>query len=64
MGFLCGVYESDPKVWVLDGIPPEFGQELPAPDIERLEAHLLRVMERIPAFGEAGIKTVNNGPIC
>ncbi len=63
-GFLCGVYESDPKFWALDGIPPAFGQELLAPDLERLEPHLLRVMERLPTFGEAGIKTVNNGPIC
>ena len=63
-GFLCGVYENDPQFWALEGIPPEFGQELLAPDIDRLEPHLLRVIERIPAFGEAGIKTVNNGPIC
>lgn len=63
-GFMCGVYESEPEFWALDGIPPEFGQELLAPDIERLETHLLRVIERIPAFGDAGIKTVNNGPIC
>jgi len=63
-GFLCGVYESDPKFWALDGIPLNFGQELLVPDLNRLEPHLLRVMERLPAFGEAGIKTVNNGPIC
>ncbi|MEQ8654160.1 MAG: FAD-binding oxidoreductase [Kiloniellales bacterium] len=63
-GFLCGVYESDPAFWALDGIPPEFGQELLPSEMERLEPNLLRVMERIPAFGEAGIKAVNNGPIC
>lgn len=63
-GMLCGVYEKNPVFWGTDGIPPEFGQELFAPNMERLEAHLLRVMERIPAFGEAGIKAVNNGPIC
>ena len=63
-GFLCGVYESDPAFWALDGIPPEFGQELLPADIERLETNLLRVIERIPAFGEAGIKSANNGPIC
>lgn len=63
-GMLCGVYESDPVFWSVDGIPPEFGQELLVPNIERLESHLLRVIDRIPAFGDAGIKAVNNGPIC
>lgn len=63
-GFLCGVYESCPKPWAVDGIPPDFAEELLVPDLERLEPHLLRVVERIPAFGAAGIKVVNNGPIC
>ena len=61
---LCGVYETEPVFWGTAGIPPEFGQELFAPSIDRLEPHLLKVMDRIPAFGEAGIKAVNNGPIC
>ena len=63
-GFLCGVYESEPEFWAVDGIPPDFTEELLPPDLERLEPHLLRVMERLPAFGPAGIKAVNNGPIC
>jgi len=63
-GFLCGVYESEPKFWAIDGIPPDFTNALLSPDTERLEPHLVRVMERLPAFGRAGIKTVNNGPIC
>ncbi len=63
-GLLCGVYERDPQFWGIDGIPPDFGQELLPNDLDRLEPHLLRVMERIPAFGTAGFKTVNNGPIC
>lgn len=62
--FLCGVYESNPKPWAVDGIPSDFIEELLVSDPERLEPNLLRVMERIPAFGEAGIKAVNNGPIC
>ncbi len=61
---LCGVYESKPRFWAVQGVPPDFGQELLAPDLERLEKHLLRVIERVPAFGRAGLKTVNNGPIC
>ena len=63
-GFLCGVYESEPVPWAVDGIPPDFAEQLLVPDFERLEAHLTRVMERIPAFGDAGIKVINNGPIC
>ncbi len=64
LSLLCGVYEQAPKFWAVEGIPKDFGRELLVPDLERLEAHLLKVMERIPAFGRAGIKTVNNGPIC
>lgn len=61
---LCGVYEADPVLWATSGIPKEFGQELLVPNMDRLEAHLLRVMERIPAFGRSGIRAVNNGPLC
>ncbi|MGI9405309.1 MAG: NAD(P)/FAD-dependent oxidoreductase, partial [Hyphomicrobiaceae bacterium] len=63
-GFLCGVYESHPKFWALDGIPGDFAEELLEPDMDRLLPHLERVMKRLPAFADAGIKTVNNGPIC
>ena len=63
-GFLCGVYESNPVPWSIDGIPENFAEELLAPDLDRLEPHLIKVMQRLPAFGKAGIKTVNNGPIC
>lgn len=61
---LCGVYEARPKLWATDGIPPEFGQDMLSPDLDRLELHLERVIDRIPAFGECGIKAVNNGPLC
>lgn len=63
-GFLCGVYETNPVPWATDGIPDQFAEELLEPDIDRLEPHLLRVIERIPAFGGTEIRTVNNGPIC
>ncbi len=63
-GFLCGVYEARPKFWALDGVPPDFAGELLPPDLARLEPHLTRVIARLPAFGRAGVKTVNNGPIC
>lgn len=63
-GFLCGVYESGPVPWATGGIPEDFAEQLLEPDLGRLESHLLRVIERIPALSEAGIRTVNNGPIC
>lgn len=63
-GFLCGVYEQDPKFWATDGIPKDFREELLPPELDRLMPELERVMERLPSFGEAGIKAVNNGPIC
>ncbi len=63
-GFLCGVYESSPVPWAVEGIPEDFAEELLIPDLDRLEPHLVRVIERIPTFAKAGIKAVNNGPIC
>ena len=63
-GYLCGVYERNPKFWALDGIPPNFAEELLPPDLDRLMPHLEKVIERVPSFGTAGIRAVNNGPIC
>ncbi|WP_424985733.1 NAD(P)/FAD-dependent oxidoreductase [Microbulbifer sp. S227A] len=63
-GFLCGVYEQNPEFWAIDGIPKDFTEELLPPDLDRLMPELERVIERLPCFGETGIKTVNNGPIC
>lgn len=63
-GFLCGVYEKGPKFWGVEGIPKDFKEELLPPELDRLMDELGRVIERIPAFGTAGVKAVNNGPIC
>lgn len=63
-GFLCGVYEQGPKFWATDGVPADFKEELLPPELNRLMPELERVIDRIPAFRGAGIKTVNNGPIC
>ncbi len=63
-GLLCGVYESHPVPWAVDGIPEDYHGELFPVDWKRTEAHYERIVERIPAFGSAGVKTVFNGPIC
>ncbi len=63
-GVLAGVYESDPKFWALDGIPKDFKEDLFPPELDRIMPHLERLIERMPSFGEAGIKVTNNGAMC
>ena len=63
-GVLAGVYESEPEFWALDGIPKDFKEDLFPPELDRIMPHLDKVIERMPGFGEAGIKVVNNGPMC
>ncbi len=63
-GFLTGIYETEPVFWSLDGIPKDFTEELLPPNTDRLMPHLERLMERMPAMADAGIKTINNGPMC
>ncbi len=46
------------------GTPPlDFGRELFAPNMERLELFALPAAERLPVLNETGIQTVINGPI-
>ena len=46
------------------GLPPlDFGRELFAPNMERLELFALPASERLPVLNETGIQTVINGPI-
>ena len=63
-GLLIGIYEKQPEFWALDGIPPDFKEELLPPNIDPLMPHLERLMQRMPLFAEAGIKLANNGPMC
>lgn len=60
---ILGPYEKDAQVWSVDGVPPEFGAELMAPDLDRVEHILLAAMARIPALETGGVKSVINGPI-
>src|SRR5690606_12254244 len=54
-GLILGPYEKGAPAWAVDGVPENFGQELLAPDIERLEPHIEAAIRRVPMFGKAGI---------
>jgi dimethylglycine dehydrogenase len=61
-GLVIGPFERNPKAWALDGIPADFHGKLLAPDMGQIEECLVAAAERIPVFGETGIRTVINGP--
>src|SRR5438132_4986092 len=61
-GLLLGPFERDAQPWALDGIPEGFHSRLLPPDLDRIAGYLVAAGERIPAFAEAGIRTVVNGP--
>ena len=62
-GLLVGAYEKDLRYWAEDGTPQDFGHELFADDLERIEPNMMRAIDRVPAVGQAGIKRVINGPM-
>ncbi|HJP21519.1 MAG TPA: FAD-dependent oxidoreductase [Alphaproteobacteria bacterium] len=62
-GLILGPYESDCRTWGADGIPGDFGMELLADDLDRLEPYIEAAMARVPLLAEAGIQRVINGPI-
>jgi dimethylglycine dehydrogenase len=51
------------RFWAEDGTPQDFGHELFADDLERIEENMMRAIDRVPVVGEAGIKRVINGPM-
>ena len=61
-GLLVGPFERNPKTWALDGVPDDFhGRLLPA-DLDQIADVLVAAAARVPAFADAGIRTVVNGP--
>ena len=62
-GFILGPYEQGAPCCYLDGPDPRAEYELFQEDIERLAPHIEACMERVPAFGEVGMKQVYNGAI-
>jgi dimethylglycine dehydrogenase len=62
-GMLLGPYETPCHVWGVDGIPPDFADDLLPPDLDRIEYIVEQAIARIPALGRVGIKRTVNGPI-
>lgn len=63
-GLLLGPYEKGAPCCYIDGPSPDAEYELFQEDLDRLEPHIETAINRVPAFGEAGIKKVYNGAIC
>ncbi len=62
-GLLLGPYEQGAPACYIDGPAANSEYELFPNALERLEPYILAAMERVPAFGEVGIKKVYNGAI-
>ncbi|WP_425037522.1 FAD-dependent oxidoreductase [Primorskyibacter sp. S187A] len=62
-GLLVGFYEQDCRTWGMDGISPDFSNDLCPDDLERVMDVLEGAFARMPALAEAGIKRIVNGPI-
>jgi dimethylglycine dehydrogenase len=63
LGLLVGAYERDMRFWAEDGTPQDFGHELFADDLGRIEENMMRSVKRVPALATAGIRRVINGPM-
>lgn len=61
-GMLMGTYEKACVPWSVKETPWDFGHELLQPDIDRIAPSLEVGFEHFPAFQNAGIKQIINGP--
>jgi dimethylglycine dehydrogenase len=61
-GLLLGTYEKACKPWSPLNTPWDFGHELLQPDLDRISPSLEVAFKHFPAFENAGIKQVINGP--
>jgi dimethylglycine dehydrogenase len=62
-GLLLGPYEIGAPACYVDGPSDESEYELFQEDLDRLMPYIETAIERVPAFGEVGIKQVYNGAI-
>ncbi len=63
-GLILGPYERGAPVCYENGPSEDSEYELFQEDLERLEPHIESAMNRVPAFGEVGVKEIYNGAIC
>lgn len=61
-GLLLGTYEKACRPWSPVNTPWDFGHELLDPDLDRIAPSLEIGFKHFPAFENAGIKQVINGP--
>ena len=61
-GLVMGAYEPNPISWADDGLPQGFEFQLLDSDWDHFEPAMEQALERIPAFQEAGVKQLINGP--
>ena len=61
-GMVLGVYEQAGVPWSPKNTPWTFGQELLAPDLDRIAPSLEIAFKHFPTLEHAGIKRVINGP--
>ncbi len=62
-GLLLGPYETGAPCCYVEGPDKDAEYELFQEDLDRLSPHIETAIERVPAFGEVGIKKVYNGAI-
>jgi dimethylglycine dehydrogenase len=62
-GLLLGPYEKGAPACYVDGPSADSEYELFPEDLDRLAPHIETAIERVPAFGEVGVKKVYNGAI-
>jgi dimethylglycine dehydrogenase len=62
-GLLLGPYEVGAPCCYVDGPSPNSEYELFQEDLDRLAPYIETAIERVPAFGEVGVKKVYNGAI-
>ncbi|UWQ21503.1 FAD-dependent oxidoreductase [Jannaschia sp. W003] len=60
-GMLVGVYELNPRHWMMDGAPWSYGIELLQEDPDRIEAELAHAFHRYPVLERVGIRNWVHG---
>ncbi len=61
-GLVIGFYEQNCVPWAVDGTRWDFGHELLDDNLDRIGDSMEFAFQRYPVLGEAGIKTIINGP--